>query len=235
MSFVFKLISRKKQLSPHISKVEFDMGLLIVSVWLVQKDGRTYMVDTGLAGMGKTVLEKHLDGDLTAVFLTHGHQDHIGGLPQLREAQPELPVVINSQEFPYISGREPFPDRKKTEKVTFHPADFLSLSDDKAKELLEEVGLLAVPSPGHTPGHTSYYHAEDQVLIAGDMFTSDRKGRLKPPMKIYTGDMEKALASGRRVLETYPQALLTVCHGKEVQQALDQFEAAGGFTSILER
>ena len=62
-----------------------------------------------------------------------------------------------------------------------------------------------------------YYHEEDQVLIAGDLFTATRNGKLRPPMKGYTADMRQALASGERILKDYSQALVSVCHGSEVK------------------
>ena len=38
----------------------------------------------------------------------------------------------------------------------------------------------------------------DQVLIAGDLFTATRGGKLRPPMKGYAADMRQALASGEK-------------------------------------
>lgn len=35
--WIYGLISKKKAISKHITKVEFDIGLFIVSIWLVEK------------------------------------------------------------------------------------------------------------------------------------------------------------------------------------------------------
>ena len=56
-----------------------------------------------------------------------------------------------------------------------------------------------------------------KFLIAGDLFTATRNGKLRPPMKGYTADMRQALASGERILKDYSQALVSVCHGSEVK------------------
>ena len=68
---------------------------------------------------------------------------------------------------------------------------------------------------------------------SGDLFTATRGGKLRPPMKGYTADMRQALASGERILNSYPQALVSVCHGSEVKDAVRDFEALNGFKGSL--
>ena len=96
------------------------------------------------------------------------------------------------------------------------------LESPEADRFLREAGLKVLFSPGHSPGHVSYYHEEDQLIIAGDLFTATRGG-----------DMKQALASGQAILQAYPEAVLSVCHGGEVQCALQAFEAATGFKELL--
>ena len=101
--------------------------------------------------------------------------------------------------------------------MIFDPATFITVESQEGQDLISSAGLKPLFSPGHSPGHVVYYHEEDQVLIAGDLFTATRSGKLRPPMKGYTADMRQALASGERILKDYSQALVSVCHGSEVK------------------
>lgn len=84
MSFLYRLLTRTKQISPHIRKFEFELGVFVVSIWLVESSGRFYVIDTGMRGMEKYAAQFLLPQKIEAIFLTHGHPDHIKGLPYLR-------------------------------------------------------------------------------------------------------------------------------------------------------
>lgn len=115
MSFLYRLLTRTKQISSHIKKFEFELGIFVVSIWLVESSGRFYVIDTGMRGMEKYAAQFLLPQKIEAIFLTHGHPDHIKGLPYLRQHFGNIPTLISEKEFPYISGKEPFPNRKETE------------------------------------------------------------------------------------------------------------------------
>ena len=40
MSFLYRLLTRTKQISPHIRKFEFELGVFVVSIWLVESSSR---------------------------------------------------------------------------------------------------------------------------------------------------------------------------------------------------
>ncbi|MGT2908072.1 MBL fold metallo-hydrolase [Streptococcus dentiloxodontae] len=229
-NFIYKIISKKKQISPHIFEVEFDIGIFIISIWVVEKNGSYFLIDTGMGEMANYVVNHYLNSSrVKGLFLTHGHSDHVGGIPQLKEILPDLSMVIDRNELPYVTGKKPYPRREKVESLTFDVSEFTALDNPEAEKLFKEAGLTPVFSPGHSLGHTCYYHAEDNVLIAGDLLTTSRFGKLKPPMKSFTADMDQALQSAHEVLKKYPQALLSVCHGGEVEHFLTKLEASSWY------
>ena len=232
--FIYRLISKKKRISPHIEKFEFDIGIFIVSIWVVEKDNNYFLIDSGLAKllprMAEYVVRNFYDKEsISGVFLTHGHSDHIGGIQRLKTLLPDLPIVINSKEIPFISGEKPYPGREKLEPIIFEKQNFILLETLEANELLEKAGLTAIYSPGHSPGHTCYYHADDNLLIGGDLLTTNRVGVLSAPMKEYTADMPEALETAHSVLKEYNQAILSVAHGGEVKNAFQEMEKSEWF------
>jgi glyoxylase-like metal-dependent hydrolase (beta-lactamase superfamily II) len=76
-------------------------------------------------------------------------------------------------------------------------------------------GWIAVASPGHTPGHTSYFHPGLRTLIAGDALGSIRKGQMRAPQPMFTEDCEVAARSVRRLAELEPE-VICFGHGPEL-------------------
>ena len=77
------------------------------------RTGQDYvLMDAGSPGREHTgdlmaaVREAVGDGKLRLLLLTHGHIDHVGAVPDLTRAYPELQVVMHAQEQPYVTGKE---------------------------------------------------------------------------------------------------------------------------------
>lgn len=209
-----------KQISPHIWSLKTWM-IIPIHVWAVRgKEGIT-LIDAGIPLMAKSILhsiEKLNAGALQRILLTHGHSDHTGSISAILK-EKEIPVYAHSLEIPYLEGTLPYPRRKKAE-VTVTPGITQSLATDIHGELETIDSLKPYHTPGHSPGHTVYYHEKDQILLAGDLFTS-KKGKLKKPMPMFTADMQEAFRSSEIVAKLNPQQL-EVCHGDSVLHPANQ-------------
>jgi glyoxylase-like metal-dependent hydrolase (beta-lactamase superfamily II) len=140
--------------------------------YLVRSEGRTVLVDTGMGAAGSPLsaalglageLMEALDAagtqpeDVDVVVLTHLHPDHVGGslrgdtlaFPRARYLVPEadwthfhLPEVQAQFHFSFVE-----------ETVT--PLERLGVLDLITGEHAVTGELTLVPTPGHTPGHSS--------------------------------------------------------------------------------
>lgn len=165
--------------------------------WLIDAgDGALWWVDAGFAP-GDTDAQRRIDGALAAldaerlagVLLTHGHADHVRGVPALRARFPDTPVRIGAAEaerVPIDGGSEP-------------PAD---LADGDV--LAAPHGAWrAVATPGHAPGHRALWRDADGASLVGDLLTAEGSVFVGAP----DGDLVAYLASLERIAALEPSAL----------------------------
>ncbi|WP_044640354.1 MBL fold metallo-hydrolase [Risungbinella massiliensis] len=213
-----------RQISEHVWSLRTWM-LIPIHVWVVVDEEGVTLVDAGLSMMAKGIL-KFIDqleaGPLQRIVLTHGHSDHVGAVKKIVEAT-RVPVYAHRIEIPYMEGDLPYPGRKKATPLVARQLSQALPEDDQGKNL-SIGGLTPYLTPGHSPGHVVYFHEEDGVLLAGDLFTS-KKGKLYRPIPMFTADMKEAVKSSSIVRKLQPKRL-EVCHGDSVMlptEHLDEY------------
>ncbi|WP_257349715.1 MBL fold metallo-hydrolase [Pseudalkalibacillus decolorationis] len=213
---------KTKQISEHIWSLRTWM-VIPIHVWVVVEEDGVTLVDAGISLMGKGILnfiENLQAGPLKRIVLTHGHSDHVGAINTILK-ENSVPVFAHSIEFPYMEGELAYPGRKKPaqsiEKNVAQP-----LNVDANDSLLPIGGLTPYLTPGHSPGHVVYYHTKDQVLLAGDLFTS-KNGKLHRPIPMFTSNMGEAVKSSEIVRQVKPKRL-EVCHGNPVINPADHLD-----------
>src|SRR6478736_2607372 len=78
-------------------------------------DGNPWtIIDAGITGSGKKIIKEAeklfgKDDPPQALLLTHGHFDHVGGVPDLLKKWPDLKVYAHPLEIPYLTGDSNFP------------------------------------------------------------------------------------------------------------------------------
>ncbi|GIP38558.1 hydrolase [Paenibacillus sp. J31TS4] len=195
-------------------------GFRLHPVLLWDEEGAV-LVDTGMPGRLPALREAMEAAGvplehLRTVIVTHQDLDHIGGLPELREAAgPQLRVLAHELERPYIEGELPL---LKTDPARMNKAEWDALPEPMRQLYLhpprsrvdglladgEELpcagGIRVVATPGHTPGHISLYVPRAKLLIAADALTASN-GVLHGPVSRNTPDMETARRSIARLQE----------------------------------
>ncbi|MDE5778940.1 MAG: MBL fold metallo-hydrolase [Lachnospiraceae bacterium] len=125
---------------------------------------------------------------LQAIFLTHGHYDHIGAVKALREAYG-VPVYASKEEDAEVLGNlEVNLSAMFGNAVTLQADEVLRDSEE-----LEIIGtkIKCILTPGHTAGGMCYYIEELKSLIAGDTLFAGSVGRTDFP----TGNGAKLINS----------------------------------------
>ena len=114
---------------------------------------------TQLASIGYDIADVH-----TAV-LSHLHQDHIGGLPELGHAR----IIVSAAEWASVGKPGALLNGVMRKHIEL-PG--LRWDTDPASDLFGDGTLTLVPTPGHTPGSLSLLLQQDgmpPMLFVGDL------------------------------------------------------------------
>ena len=173
----------------------FTVGPLQENCYLLSDAGQAVLIDPGdeagrlLGALGGL--------ELTAVWLTHAHFDHVGALADVLD-RFEVPVYLHPD------------DRELLERASMSAAYFgLSLRQPDLEPLplahaqvLNVGGLEAtcLHTPGHAPGHVAFCLPAAGFVLAGDALFQGSVGRTDLP----GGSHEQLIESIRRELLTLP-------------------------------
>ena len=191
-----------------------EIGVTVISKWLYNcyvihdgGDGRPYVVDLGLPSqipfVAKVLSDRGSDlSELGAAIATHGHADHVGGLPTLRDQHGTavyLPIAIAemragtralrppgirevSQILPVMASQPR--DLTASKEVSGTAASIgwnakeVRLPFEPDSWLSDGDHLPGLPdwqvlnAPGHSDDSTCLFHAPTRTLLAGDAVLS---------------------------------------------------------------
>lgn len=162
------------------------------------------------------VAEKNLH--LKEIWLTHGHVDHVAGVPNLRQ-MCDIPILGPQSEdafwieqLPAITQAYGFPHAP-----AFAPTRWLNEGDVVS---VGDYAFSILHIPGHTPGSLVYYSASEKLLIAGDVLFRESIGRTDFPK----GNHQDLIDNIRQKIFTLPDdtrviaghgAMTTIAHEKK--------------------
>jgi len=152
---------------------------------VIASDGRAVVVDPSEANPVASQVDA-ADADLRAIWLTHHHYDHVGGIEALCQKYGQLEVIASTHD---LKGR-----RIPRQTRGVDQGDVLQFADRRAE---------VIATPGHTLGHVAYLidtwlFTGDTLFIAGcgRVFegsletmhrTLDTLRNLEPTTRIYCG------------------------------------------------
>ena len=193
----------------------FVLGPQETNCYLLSTGGQCVVIDVGIEPDRLIQAIDRQGLDLTAVFLTHFHVDHIGGVRELLEAHPAPVFASNGDEFLKEISLEAGGVREFVNYIDF---DYTSIGPGRRTVLGQP--LLVLDTPGHTPGSLSYFFPASGCAFVGDLLFMIAVGRTDLPR----GSSSDLLASIRSRIFVLPDAtriysghgpMTTVTHEKE--------------------
>lgn len=168
------------------------------------------LIDAGtLLDRGRIL--KQLDGrGIRAHALTHAHPDHYGSSHAICE-RLGIPMWCGARDAEAVErGKLVAKGGLMIPGPRAHPiARRLSEGDEVA-------GFTVLDTPGHSPGHVSYWRESDRTLICGDVMWGFNpfllRGPIREPPSILSPDVARNRHSARRIAALEP-ALVCFGHG----------------------
>ena len=183
------------------------------------------LIDAGLAFDRRRILRQVAGRGITAHALTHAHLDHFGSSHAVCEYLG-IPLWCGAADLPAVqAGRMVLHGGRTIPAARAHPvARALAEGDEVA-------GFVVLDTPGHSPGHVSYWRESDRVLVCGDVMWGYNpfllKAGIREPYHWASPDPERNRESARRLAGLEP-ALVCFGHGPPVRDP-------GAFTRAVQR
>lgn len=164
----------------------------IVNVIFIGRPGSKWaIIDAGMPTSGNKIIEvaeaRFGKSAPEAIFLTHGHFDHVGGIVEMVTHWKDVPVYAHVLEFPFLTGKQAYPAPDSSVEggmlakiAAIYPHEPIMVGPS-LRQLPSENTLpgfenwIWIHTPGHSPGHVSFFKPDDGVLIAGDAFVTVRQ------------------------------------------------------------
>lgn len=255
---------RPEEVASAVFQLETGRGITETNVYLVRSGREWVLVDAAWRKRGGTIraAAEEIFGPgrpPAAILLTHFHPDHSGAALELARLW-RVPVHVHPAELPFAGGGY--------DPAYAHPLDrwvvapLLRLVPRRRREAIESrdslegtavaldpaagvPGLpdwMCVPTPGHTPGHASYFRPRDRVLISGDALVTvrldsltglltERPGLSGPPWYT-TWNRQAARESIERLARLEP-AVLAGGHGRALSSTGAAVLSPGTYASAV--
>ena len=158
------------------------VSLGFVSAYVLARDGRAAVVDTGVAGSTPDIADALIAAgvgwsDVGDVIVTHLHPDHAGGLAEVLALAPSATAYAGAADIGGITS----------------PRPPIAVGDGD-----EVFGLQIVATPGHTAGHIAVLDPVGGLLVAGDALVGEGGG-VGGPNPQFTPDLATAHDSVRKL------------------------------------
>jgi len=217
----------------EVAKGVYRIPLAWSNVYVLTEGREAVLIDAGLKKDLPKLLSElrslHIDPkQVSKVLLTHAHTDHAGCAAWFA-ANTGAEIWAHCTEAPYLQTprrtyvpeglgklRHPFSSFLFAMGEILYPVPrCASVRTFEEGEEIEVPGenLRVIATPGHAPGHVSFWRERDRLLFSGDavltLIPIWLRNELSLPMRVFSSDWTKAKRSAKKLAAFAPDVLLS--------------------------
>ncbi len=222
-----------------------DLNLSNINAFLIQQEGKNLLIDAGCRDIfGPTCgfLLDELDKanikpkDITDIFFTHLHPDHIGGAIS-KDGEPVFPnasVKVLSKEIDFWM-------KDDFEEIEVNGKNFADLAKSVISAYGEKVSSIRevdeiinnvypVSLPGHTPGHAGFRvdESNNTFMHLGDILHTPNLQLADPNISlVFDVDMEEGLKTRTRLFDMVSNEKILCSGGHMLMPKFGYIERSG--------
>lgn len=155
------------------------------------------LIDPGDSPETIVAMVDQMQGKPVAVFLTHGHFDHILAVKEIKEKYG-IPIYAGKEEADVLAEVSLNKTDVMRRPISVYPD---VLVDDLEELTMAGFSVQVLHTPGHTKGSVCYYFPEEKLLVSGDTLFRESVGRTDLP----TGNTGQIIESVRRLIQMIPE------------------------------
>ncbi len=182
-----------------IKILQLPLGPLQTNCYLLgcEETMQAAIIDPAWNGRAIAATADEQGWEITQILLTHSHFDHIGGLADLKSAT-HAPIYIHPEAIPMMQTATMQAALYQMHIPAPPPPD--EMLHEGQTLTVGNCSLRVLYTPGHAPGHVSFYLPEHGVVFSGDALFQNSIGRTDLP----GGDYHTLIRAIQRELLSLP-------------------------------
>lgn len=178
--------------------IGLTLGILATNTYIAYNESNMEGIVVDPADKAERIIEVLNSKGITlkAIFLTHGHFDHIGAAGELREKMG-VKIYVMEEERQILETEKNLSSMIR-KNITLSADEYLH-----DKQIIKLLGydIKVIHTPGHTIGSCCYYFESEGVLFSGDTMFAGTYGRTDFP----TGSTSSIIRSITEKLLVLPE------------------------------